>query len=244
MNRLVIFTVSLLLILSGIGGLLFIRSHQKIEQPGVKIVNIPICDENGVEISDRSIGLPDKVLDLTAASTSITKKEYKDLPKDTTFGRHFYTNASGLAVQASVVLMGRDRSSIHQPEFCLTVQGWPVDDSKTEIVPVRMERPYPYDLMVKKLTVSAKDGSGQTRSGLYVYWFVSKKNLTAQHGQRMLSMFNVLLKEGILERWAYVSYFTTCLPGGEDAAFQKLCEVIRDSVPSFQETAGNPIAGN
>ncbi len=48
------------------------------------------------------------------------------------------------------------------------------------------------------------------------------------------SMFYNLVRHGVLQRWAYVSYFTICLPGQEDAAFDHLKQLITASVPEFQ----------
>jgi len=43
-----------------------------------------------------------------------------------------------------------------------------------------------------------------------------------------------LLKTGEMERWAYVSYFSSCAPGQEDAAFGRMKQLIAASVPDFQ----------
>lgn len=237
MNRLVSFSLALALILSGVGGIAFIRSHQQLGRPGVKVVDIPLVDTNGVKISSQSVWLPKRVLDFTSVNGFMSKDELDILPKDTTFGRRLYTNAEGFFFQTSVILMGKDRTSIHRPEYCLANQGWRI--ARAEIVPVRVDRPYPYDLPVMKLTASQNDPSGRPMSALYLYWFVSDKDLTAEHGQRLWSIIRNLLREGVLERWAYASYFTVCEPGTEDAACQKLSRVIAASAPEFQLVAGS-----
>jgi hypothetical protein len=43
-----------------------------------------------------------------------------------------------------------------------------------------------------------------------------------------------LLLNGILERWAYISYFSACEPGQEDATFERMKKLIAASVPEFQ----------
>ena len=246
MNRIVSFSLALLLILSGIGGIIFIRYHQKMGNPGVRIVMVPIFNEDGVKIANQSVTLPEKVLDFSSIPGCVTKGELDALPKDTTFGRRTYTNSDGFTFSTSAILMGRDRTSIHQPQFCLISQGWKIDHS--EIVSLRVDRPHPYDLPVMKLTASQNqfDASGHTilYTALYVYWFVSEDSVTAEHSRRMWSMLKMLLKKGILERWAYVSYFTVCLPGQEDAAFEKLSCAIRSAVPEFQTACGVPLPTN
>jgi len=37
-----------------------------------------------------------------------------------------------------------------------------------------------------------------------------------------------------LQRWAYISYFSQCEPGQEDAAFARMEKLIAASVPKFQ----------
>jgi hypothetical protein len=48
-----------------------------------------------------------------------------------------------------------------------------------------------------------------------------------------------LLRTGVLQRWAYVSYFSFCAPGQEDAAFERMSKLIAASVPEYQLPPGN-----
>jgi hypothetical protein len=79
-----------------------------------------------------------------------------------------------------------------------------------------------------------------TRKGYYVYWFVADEQLTADHNQRMWWMTRELLRTGILHRWAYVSCFVVCPPGGEEATYVRLSRFISEAVPEFQITTGAP----
>jgi hypothetical protein len=38
----------------------------------------------------------------------------------------------------------------------------------------------------------------------------------------------------VLQRWAYISYFAPCVPGTEDATFERVCDLIRTTIPEFQ----------
>jgi len=49
-------------------------------------------------------------------------------------------------------------------------------------------------------------------------------------------MARELLTTGVLQRWAYVTYFAVCLPGQEQATFERLEKIIASSVPEFQLT--------
>ena len=56
--------------------------------------------------------------------------------------------------------------------------------------------------------------------GLYVFWFVARNEETDSHWQRIWWLTRDLLTTGVLQRWAYVSYFSAGFaPGQEDAAF-------------------------
>jgi hypothetical protein len=195
-----------------------------------------LYDEQGHLAATNGVLLPERILEAHGADLPVTRVELDSLPKDTTFGRKVYRGKDNFEVVASVVLMGKDRTSIHQPQFCLVGQSWTID--KTEAVFVPMDRPHRYELPALKLTASRRVSDGthppMTVSGLYVYWFVTADKITAGQGARFWSIAKTMLETGELERWAYISYFATCLPGQEKTTFEKMERFIRASVPDFQ----------
>jgi hypothetical protein len=201
---------------------------------------VPINDEKTNLVSPQSVVLPTNVLGIPSWPLPITTGEVDTLPKDTTFGRRYYRSpGSDFGVQISVILMGRDHTSIHQPQYCLYAQDWTV--TRTERISLRMERPFAYDIPAIKLTATRQlQKSGQMVSCIYVYWFVSGDKITAEEGSRLWSMWKTVLQKGELERWAYISYFVTCLPGAEQATFEQLERFIQASAPEFQLVAGRP----
>jgi hypothetical protein len=54
--------------------------------------------------------------------------------------------------------------------------------------------------------------------------------------ERMWWMARERLRTGVLQRWAYVSYFAPCAPGQEDATFERMKKLITSTVPGFQLT--------
>jgi uncharacterized protein DUF3485 len=221
-----------------------VRQHMRLGAPGVKVVPVPLYDELGHLAARQSVLLPGEVLGIKGTDLPVTLEELDSLPKDTTFGRKSYQR-DDFAVVASVVLMGSDRTSIHQPQYCLVAQDWQIE--KTERVLVPMDRPYPYQLAALKLTtirtVRNKHEQPVQVRGIYVYWFVSADRLTPDQGERMWSIARTMVEKEVLERWAYIAYFVTCLPGQEEATFAQLERFIRASVPEFQTVAGQPAAG-
>jgi hypothetical protein len=209
------------------------RLHQHLGLPGVKTQ--PLTGSKNLEIM-----LPETLPGLVSeieTNGEATLESY--LPKDTSFRVRLYHAADNFFTQISVVLMGSDRTSIHRPEICLTGQGWAVDGAASKPEIIKMTQPVPYDLTVNKLVASKviKDNAGnpQTFRGIYVFWYVDADHLTANQLKWMFWwMPRDLLLHGMLERWAYISYFSACAPGQEDATFERMKKMIATSVPQFQ----------
>lgn len=232
--------VVVLAMLAGTAAFVSARERvQKLGTPGLKVVEAPTFNPRGEVARTNSVYLPEQILDFASTNEPVTDLELSWLPPDTVFGRRAYAS-DDFRCAISVVLMGRDRTSIHKPQYCLIGQGWIIE--KTEVEKVPIPRPYPYDLEVMKLTTSIEvrndRGDKERLKGVYVYWFVSDTQLTAQHGERMWWMAKDLITQGILQRWAYVTYFSVCMPGAEEATFERMKQFIAASVPEFQLTSG------
>ena len=238
-----ILLVVTLAMIGATGGFLFhVKGNQKLGKPGVVLGNFPLFDVRTNRVADTTVILPENIPGYFSAPLPITDIELGMLPKDTTFGRRRYWADGGANADVNVVLMGQDRTSIHKPQFCLVGQGWNIE--KSEVVNIKMQRPYVYELPVMKLTAGIRtkgdNGNPMDIRGIYVYWFVADNKLTASHDSRMWSMAKNLLETGTLERWAYISYFSRCFPGQEEATFKRLEEFIVKSAPEFQIPAGKP----
>lgn len=235
------------ILLGGAGGFLWrIQSGQKLGNPGVRIVAEPVYDEFKALAATNSIFLPRTVLDTISSPLEVTRQELNWLPPDTLYGRRRYLAADGFGVDVSVVLMGRDRTSIHKPQYCLAGQGFRID--RTERTTVSIPLPRPYALPVMKLTttkqVRMNDGRTAPVRGLYVYWFLTDRKVTADHFERMWWMARGMVAEGVLQRWAYVACFSVCPPGEEETTFARMTGFLADAVPRFQLVeAGSSVQG-
>lgn len=221
------------------GALTRVQSLQKLGHPGVKVAAENIYRLDGVLVDTNSVPLPENVLDFHSRALPLTTNELDWLPPDTTYGRRFYVAPDGFAMQLGVVLMGRDRTSIHKPEYCLPGQGARIEKTERLTIPVR--EPRPYALPVTRFTISQEvdqDGKRVQLHGLYVYWFVADGQITADHNQRMLWMTRDLLTKGTLQRWAYISCYSYCQPGEEEVAYARMAGLIAAAVPRFQLAAG------
>jgi hypothetical protein len=206
--------------------------HQTLSPPGVKTHAL------GSSIRLEA-DLPEHVLDYTSKALDPEDIVLATLPADTSFGFRRYVAPDKFTLDLRVVLMGRDRTSLHKPQICLSGQGWRIDDSASEETGVRVQRPHSYDLPIVKLIANSTatiDGQDHAVSGVYVYWYVAHDGLSASATglQRMWWMATRLLRTGVLERWAYVSCFASCAPGYESATYNRIKEFIADAVPQFQ----------
>lgn len=230
-----------LLVLAGIAAtfslLVKVRDHQRLGIPAVRLIGVPLIGADGRLARTNSIFLPTRVTGFETRTGTVSDQELGFLPPDTSFGRQLYRSQSDdFTVQASVVLMGRDRTSIHQPDFCLTGAGWMIQ--KKQYTSIRLAGPEARELPVRRfdalLNYSAPDGSPRRTAGVYVFWFAADGVVTASQIGRTASMLQHLVKTGVLQRWSYTSYFAQCEPGNEDATYARLSELISTTVPQFQ----------
>lgn len=229
-RKLLVFIMVLALIGSGAGALTWLKKNQKLDSPGIQAAPIPGTIR-------MSFDLPERVLDFTSTKIAEDQTVLDLLPKDTSYAQRLYKMTNGFWVNANIILMGMDRTSIHKPEYCLPGQGWRIDQKATVDVPI--EGPRPYHLKVAKWTVTNTfknaDGQEQEVHGLYIFWFVARNEQTDSHWQRIWWLTRDLLTTGALQRWAYVSYFSAGFaPDQEDAAFDQIKKLIVASVPEFQ----------
>ena len=229
-------------LMGGTAGLLTrMHAKQRLGRPGVKTSEIPDSQRLQVE-------LPKLVLDYTSRAIEPDKTTLGWLPQDTSFGQRVYRALDGFETAINVVLMGRDRTSLHKTEFCLQGQGWVIDRNATKEATVRMDRPFAYDLPVTKFIATKEvsvNGQTVTIRSVYVLWFVADNDeYTARHWQRMWWMAENLLRTGVLQRWAYVSCFAVCAPGQEEATFGRMKQLLAAAVPEFQLTGGPAATGH
>lgn len=238
------FIAALLIIAMGASALAYFRAHKKVASPGVKVVDVPLLDDKGNPRTKQSVPLPEHVLDFKSVPIPVDDQLLNMLPRDTTFGARFYSAGDTFRAGGKVVLMGTDRTSIHNPEFCLPGNGWHI--VKQESDNIKIDGPHPYLLPVSKWTVEQQvrgaDGQPATLGGLYVFWYVSDREITREYRGRMIAMAEHMLTKGELQRWAYVSYLAMCAPGQEDAAYERLKTLIAASVPQFQLVSGPAMA--
>jgi hypothetical protein len=220
-----------LALIGGTAGILHhFKSTQKLGAPGVK--TRPIVGSANLEVV-----LPDALPGYKSALIPEAAVVTNGLPPDTSFGQRLYTGDDGYQALVNVVLMGADRTSIHKPDICMVGQGWKFDDQATHIMNVPMTRPVAYDLPVMRIAATIdteENGQPVKLGGVYAYWFVNARQLTAYHNEWKILMAKDFLLTGELDRWAYVTFFSRCAPGQQEATFERMKKLIAAAVPEFQ----------
>ena len=177
-------------------------------------------------------------IDWAGREYPVSKVEKDNLPPDTGFSRKNYINLlhPEQVVQISIVLSGKDRSSIHRPELCLVGQGWTIKDSffRDFSVPEMKGGLLKTTVLRVEHAMNNADDSEILIPALFAYWFVGADTVVPTHGERLFHMARERLFGFNVNRWAYVFVQTIC-PDGEEAGLQRLQEVIGLTVPQFQE---------
>lgn len=155
--------------------------------------------------------------------------EKEILPADTGFSRKIY-HSMGMpshGVLCSVVLSGKDRSSIHRPELCLVGQGWTIEASSERDLALANQN---QTLPVTFLKVSRSiPGRNATVPAYVAYWFIGAEGDVPSNVGRVAADALSRLR-GQPQRWAYVLLQTYGLDG-EEAAENRLREIARGVVP-------------
>ncbi len=167
----------------------------------------------------------------------VSAVELEILPPDTGFSRRVYVDVANPRRQVllSIVLSGRDRSSIHRPELCVEGQGWTIKDSFLHRFPGLL--PGGADLPATVLRLEQTGTKlGQPVPALVAYWFVSSEDVVASHWERMAQGAWARLRHGRADRWAYI-LVRTGAEDGEEAALARIRELLAGTVPVFQQVA-------
>ena len=211
------------------------KLNQKLGKPGVHVVEL---DEKG----KLAFSFPEALSGYSGREIPVTDGVIEALPADTTIDIRLYKGTDGFEMQLQGVLMGTDRTSIHQPQFCLTGIGFNIKDSIIDTIRIESEEPYELPVMVLR---SEKEFQGRTYTGYYIYWFVADGLTTPKHGERMWWMAKGLFTTGELQRWAYVSCLAVCDPAIEEVTLARMKSFLAEAIPTFQSrpamlaTSGN-----
>ncbi|MCK5850972.1 MAG: exosortase/archaeosortase family protein, partial [Kiritimatiellae bacterium] len=131
------------------------------------------------------------------------------LPSDTVILRKRYRNSYGKTYAVTIVISGKERTSIHRPQMCLTGQGHQIVRERCVKVPVQEKQIEVMFLDLKRQVSASGSSGGQTASSVYAYWFIGGDRETASHWKRtFLTAYDNIFR-GTSPRWAYVAIMTS-----------------------------------
>ena len=162
--------------------------------------------EPGIQLENDHPFLPEIVGPWKGSpQTGLTEDERAVLPPDTEKVARIYTNATGQMVFCAIVLAGRDVTSIHRPEVCLTGQGWKLEDAQIERIAttaapggvLRVSR------MNASNLVQLKNEQAAQLYAVFAYWFIGRDRTTPYHWQRIWWTTLDRVFHNRNHRWAY-----------------------------------------
>jgi len=224
------YLVALTIVILAAGEMLFLAHLSALPPRGTAGVRLAADGVNPVELPT-FLGT-----EWIGRHAEVSAVEREILPADTGFSRRLYVPVDDPAgaVFLSIVLSGRDRTSIHRPELCLVGQGWTIQDATTQ----HFEYPknaaagfFVTALHVQREIVTPR--GRETVPQLVVYWFVSSDAVAGTHWQRLLHDAGNRLFHLRADRWAYV-LMQTDARGGEAAALARMQAVLNQVLPAFQ----------
>lgn len=194
--------------------------------------------EPGIELK-----LPEQLGAWRGLELQPSELELKLLPKGTGFAKRQYTNEVGDTIYCSILLSSPDPRSIHRPELCLPTQEVKIPERRLIQIPVQgLAKPLP----VMQLTVrtTPKERPDVTIRGYFLYWFVGKDRITAQHHERILWNMWDRTVFSTNHRWAYLivqgsvpeSYLGPGKGRNDEQTLAMLKEFIQEVFPRINRT--------
>jgi hypothetical protein len=248
-------------------------------QPGVKMVDMPQSFYPETLLAFRPhLGsldvafdvstpiLPATIGDWISEEGEMSAAEKQILPPDTGFARRNYARVSksetsdatptegGRArierVFCSLVLEGRDATSIHRPQVCLEGQGWKLQNAPAIKVKVpRAGGELSLALLIGAQDFFAHDGKTKIRHEMvFAYWFVGKDRVTDSHLSRVVANTTDRLFSSRRHRWAYFLLSVPVERPAEGQSWvdneQKAVNLVREFVAEFYPEVCNVPLGD
>jgi EpsI family protein len=217
------------------GGVLLTASTSdvaKVSEPGVKLV-------------DGHLFLDARAGDWSGGELhGLNELEKKALPPDTEGARRIYTDKNGNEVYCSVILAGRESTSIHRPEYCLPGQGWNPLGEHVQTIPVTAAPGGSLGVMRMNAirSLPMPDGRTELQRAVFVYWFIGKNRVTPYHWQRIFWNMCDRVLHNTNHRWAYVLIYVPVTDEGvqkrgeaSDKAMNVVARFVQDIYPTMSE---------
>lgn len=180
---------------------------------------------------------------------AISAREREVLAPDTRFARKTYTGPRGDRIFVSIVMSGDDMTnSIHRPERCLPAQGWSLQASARQVLPVAGNKKIEVTKLRDIRMVDRKEGAPPALlRGLNYYWFIGYHDMTPSHLERTGIDLRDRILYGYNQCWAYVTVASIVTEGWtkngrSEAATAEMTEnFIKELVPKLKRPNGQTL---
>ena len=230
--------VVLFLLLSVTGVLCWdFKTNQHLGTPGVRIVAGNLYNEKSELVRTNIVELPLVVPGFRSEPLPLNTREQEWLPDDTLYGRRrYFSLTDSFFGDLNVVVMERDRTSIHKPQYCLPAGGFHITSEETIELQVTLEdgTQLQAQLIRASREMEIKPGEKRVVNAMFIYYFVADGQTTPNHLDMMWRMGTDLLLHGVTERWGYVSFLAWHYPGQEKQTLERCKEFLKVAVPEFQ----------
>ena len=167
----------------------------------------------------------------------VSAVEREILPADTGYSRKTYVAVADPRRQVflSIVLSGRDRTSIHRPELCLVGQGWTIADSERRTLAITDGEGdfaggrIPFTLLRVKREFPTPRGR-ESVPQLVAYFFIGADGVVGGHADMVRRDAWNRVRHGRADRWAYL-LMQADARDGEAAALARMEYVLRGVWP-------------
>lgn len=159
--------------------------------------------ENGVD----PVSLPEFIgTEWIGQRVEVTAAEREVLPPDTGYSRRNYVSIQDRSRQVfvSIVLSGKDRTSIHRPELCVVGQGWNIVEREERTLRLSPTIELPVTMLRIQREVTDRAGERHRVSCWLAYWFVGREVELPSHGAMIWRSSLDRLLHFRADRWAYV----------------------------------------
>ena len=156
--------------------------------------------------------------------------EKKNLPEDTILLRKRYLDAHDRAFTVTVVISGKERTSIHRPEMCLTGQSRRITKRTRVNVPLGSDI-LPVMILDLETRLMPRGKIARRNFSSYAYWFAAPgHDETPSHWKRTWLTARDNILRGRHPRWAYIGIMTSRRPGNS-GHIERLKDFIADLRP-------------
>lgn len=171
--------------------------------------------------------------------SEVTAVERSVLPPDTGYSRKNYIAVRDRSeVFVSVVLSGRDRTSIHRPELCLVGQGWHVVSESAGVLRNAEGQEMPATFLKIEKDFARPNGPAIRVKSLLAYTFIGPDRIVASHAQMVWQSSLARLRRLRGDRWAYVIVQTRA-EENDVAATERIEDVFSAVWGELRDANGN-----